>query len=184
MWYSLDSSCLIFISFLRLGQFSSPSNMFSVPFYLLFLWDSYAVNIHKYNARCLRCLLDCSHFLKSFFLFFLFQLQCFCLLCLLLCKSFALHHLTYYEFLLVYFLLSFILSLALFSSSLGLPQWFSGKQSTCNAEEEGYAGLILGLGRSLGIGNSKPLQYSCLENFMDRGAWWAAVYGAKRIGHD
>ena len=38
-------------------------------------------------------------------------------------------------------------------------------------------GLIPGLGRSPGDGNSNPLQYLCLENLMDRGAWWAAVHG-------
>ena len=37
-------------------------------------------------------------------------------------------------------------------------------------------GSIPGLGRSLGRGNDNPLQYSCLGNPMDRGAWWAAVY--------
>ena len=35
-----------------------------------------------------------------------------------------------------------------------------------------------GLGRSLGVGNGTPLQYSCLENPMDRAAWWATVHGA------
>ena len=39
------------------------------------------------------------------------------------------------------------------------------------------AGLIPGLGRSPGEGNDNPLQYSCLENAMDRGAWWATVHG-------
>ena len=38
-------------------------------------------------------------------------------------------------------------------------------------------GLIPGSGRSPGIGNGNPLQYSCLENPMDRGAWWAIVHG-------
>ena len=33
-------------------------------------------------------------------------------------------------------------------------------------------------------GNGTPLQYSCLENPMDRGAWWAAVHGVRRVGHD
>ena len=37
-------------------------------------------------------------------------------------------------------------------------------------------GLILGLGRSPGEGNGNPLQYSCLENSMDRGAWWITVH--------
>ena len=45
-----------------------------------------------------------------------------------------------------------------------------GKESACNA---GDLGLIPGLGRSPGEGNGYPLQYSCLENFKDRGAWWA-----------
>ena len=45
----------------------------------------------------------------------------------------------------------------------------------------GDAGLIPGLERSPGEGNGNPLQYSCLENPMDRGAWWATVHGvAKR----
>ena len=38
------------------------------------------------------------------------------------------------------------------------------------------AGSIPGLGRSPGVGNGSPLQYSCLENSMDRGDWWATVY--------
>ena len=52
-----------------------------------------------------------------------------------------------------------------------------GKGSTYNAEDTGDAGLIPGLGRSLGGGNGNPLQYSCLENPMDRGAWRATVHG-------
>ena len=51
-------------------------------------------------------------------------------------------------------------------------QRLSGKESACNA---GDPGLIPGLGRSPGEGNGNPLQYSCLENPMDRGAWWATV---------
>ena len=54
------------------------------------------------------------------------------------------------------------------------PWWLHGKQSTWNV---GDTGLIPGLGRSLGEGNGNPLQYSCLGNPMDRGAWWAAVRG-------
>ena len=38
-------------------------------------------------------------------------------------------------------------------------------------------GSIPGLGRYPGVGNGNPLQYSCLKNSMDRGAWWATVYG-------
>ena len=63
----------------------------------------------------------------------------------------------------------------------GLPWWLSGKESTCSAGALRSAGLIPGLGRSSGEGNSNPLQYSCLENHMDREAWWATDQGvAKR----
>ena len=55
----------------------------------------------------------------------------------------------------------------------GLPWGLSNKESTCNA---GELGLIPGLGRSPGAGHGNPLQYSCLENLMDRGAWWATVH--------
>ena len=48
----------------------------------------------------------------------------------------------------------------------------------------GDAGSILGLGRSPGEGNGNLLQYSCLENPMDRGAWQATVHGVARVGHD
>ena len=41
-------------------------------------------------------------------------------------------------------------------------------------------GLIPGLGRSPGVGNGNPLQYSCLENSMDRGAWQATVHGVTK----
>ena len=60
---------------------------------------------------------------------------------------------------------------------LGLPQGLSGKESNCNV---GNTGPIPGLGRSSGIGNGNPLQYSCLENPMDRGAWWATVHGLQK----
>ena len=46
-----------------------------------------------------------------------------------------------------------------------------------NSGDEGDVGSIPGSGRSSGEGNDNPLQYSCLENLMDRGAWWAAVHG-------
>ena len=49
--------------------------------------------------------------------------------------------------------------------------------STCSA---GDLGLILGQGRSPGERNGNPLQYSCLENLMDTGAWWAAVHGVAK----
>ena len=65
---------------------------------------------------------------------------------------------------------------------VGLPWWLSGKESACNA---GDVGLIPGLGRSPGEGNGNPLQYSCLWNPVDRGAWQATVLGnLKRVRHD
>jgi len=49
----------------------------------------------------------------------------------------------------------------------------------------GDTGLIPGLGReSPGEENGSPLQYSCLENPMDREAWWATVHGVTKSGHD
>ena len=59
---------------------------------------------------------------------------------------------------------------------MGLPWWLSVKESTCNAGVTGDEGLIPGSGRSLGEGHGNPLQYSCLENPMDRGAWQATVH--------
>ena len=56
---------------------------------------------------------------------------------------------------------------------LGFPGGSDGKESACNA---GDLGSIPGLGRSPGIGHGNPLQYSCLESSMDRGAWWATVH--------
>ena len=47
-----------------------------------------------------------------------------------------------------------------------------------------HAGAIPGSGRSPGEGNGNPFQYSCLGNSTDRGAWWAAVHGVARVGHD
>ena len=49
-----------------------------------------------------------------------------------------------------------------------------------NAGDAKDVGLIPGSGRSPGVGNGNPLQYSCLENSMDRGAWWATVHGAAK----
>ena len=45
-------------------------------------------------------------------------------------------------------------------------------------------GSIPGSGRSPGGGNGNPLQYFCLENPTDRGAWWGTVHGVARVGHD
>ena len=61
-----------------------------------------------------------------------------------------------------------------FAGALGFTGGLAVKNPSTDA---GDIGLIPGLGRSPGEGNDNPLQYSCLENRMDRGAWWAAVHG-------
>ena len=57
------------------------------------------------------------------------------------------------------------------------PGGFSGKNPPVSAGDVSDAGWIPGLGRCPGGGHGNPLQYSCLENPMDRGAWQATVYG-------
>ena len=54
------------------------------------------------------------------------------------------------------------------------------KNPLANVRDSRDMGLIPGLGRSPAGGNGNPLQYSCLENPMDRGAWWAAVHGVAK----
>ena len=61
--------------------------------------------------------------------------------------------------------------------NMGFPGGSNGKEFACNA---GDLGLIPSLGRSAGEGNGNPLQYSCLENSMDRGAWWGTVHGVTK----
>ena len=51
------------------------------------------------------------------------------------------------------------------------------KNPSANVGDSGNMGLIIGLGRSPGEGNGNSLQYSCLENSVDRGDWWATVHG-------
>ena len=60
---------------------------------------------------------------------------------------------------------------------VGFPGGSDGKASAYNA---GDPGSIPGLGSSPGEGNGTPLQYSCLENLMDGGAWWATVHGVAK----
>ena len=60
---------------------------------------------------------------------------------------------------------------------LGFPRGSYGKESACNA---GDSGLICGSERFPGEGNGYSLQYSCLENPMDREAWWATVHGVAK----
>ena len=64
---------------------------------------------------------------------------------------------------------------------MGFPRISVGTESDCNA---GDPGSIPGSGRSPRAGNGNALQYPCLENPMDRGAWQATVYGVTRVGHD
>ena len=57
---------------------------------------------------------------------------------------------------------------------IGFPGGSDGKESACNAEDPGS---VPGSERHPGEGNGYPLHYSCLENSMDRGAWWATIHG-------
>ena len=58
------------------------------------------------------------------------------------------------------------------------------KYPLASAGDIGDIGSIPGSGRSPGGGNGNALQYSCLENPKDRGAWWATVHKSQRVGHD
>ena len=66
-----------------------------------------------------------------------------------------------------------------FPNNHGFSRWLSGKETTYQSGEIRDVGSILGLGRCPGGGNGNPLQYSCLEKSMDRGAWWASLWGCK-----
>ena len=74
------------------------------------------------------------------------------------------------------FSLLFFLFLSTFCFVLGFPDGLAGKESVCHARDSRNVGSIPGSRRSSGAGNSNPLQYSCLENPMVRGAWWATVH--------
>ena len=67
------------------------------------------------------------------------------------------------------------------TSIVGFPSGSDSKESACNA---GDLGLIPGSGRHPGEVNGYLFQYSCLENSMDRGAWWLQSMGSQRVGHD
>ena len=67
-------------------------------------------------------------------------------------------------------------------TTLGFPGGSDSKESSCNAAD---LGSIPELGRSPGEGHGNLLQYSCLENPIDRGAWWALQsLGSQRVRHD
>ena len=68
----------------------------------------------------------------------------------------------------------------LVDSTPGFPGGSVVKNLPANAEAAGNTGTIPGLGRSPGGGNGNPLQYFCLENPMDRGAWQATVHGVAK----
>ena len=77
--------------------------------------------------------------------------------------------------------ISWIRSGILWWVMMDFPHSSLGKSSACNA---GDPGLIPVLGRSPGEANSNPLQCSCLEKPMDRGAWRLQSMGLQRVGHD
>ena len=60
-------------------------------------------------------------------------------------------------------------------------RFFTAESPSCNI---GGWGTMTEWGRFPGIGNGDPLQYSCLENSTDRGAWWANVHRVARVGHN
>ena len=67
------------------------------------------------------------------------------------------------------------------STPWGFPHSSVSKESACSACDPGS---IPGLGRSPGEGNGNPLQYSCLETPLGRGAWWATVHRVAGVGHN
>ena len=65
---------------------------------------------------------------------------------------------------------------------MGFPGGSVVKTLPANAGAAGDVGLIPGSGRAPGGGNGNPLQYSCLGNLMERGAWWLQSTGLQRVG--
>ena len=66
------------------------------------------------------------------------------------------------------------------SITSGMQGFPGGSEVKASAWNSGDPGLIPGSGRSLGEGNGNPLQYSCLENPIEGGAWWATVHGVAK----
>ena len=73
-----------------------------------------------------------------------------------------------------------VYSMQLYASQVALVI----KNPPANAGDRRDMSSIPGSGRSPEEGHSNPLQYSCLENPMDRGAWWAIIHGLHRVEHD
>ena len=67
---------------------------------------------------------------------------------------------------------------------MSFPGGVSGKESACKAGDLGDVDLIPGWGRSPGGGHGSPLQYSCLEDSTQKGAWQATVRGVQRVRHN
>ena len=67
---------------------------------------------------------------------------------------------------------------------MGFPSRAVVKNLPANAGDSRDADSIPGLERSPVVGNGNLLQYPCLENSMNRGAWWVTVHGSQRVGHD
>jgi len=68
------------------------------------------------------------------------------------------------------------------TTKIGFPGDSESEESACNT---GDLCSIPGSGRSPGEGNDYPFQYSCLENFMDKGTWWVTIHGVEqRVRHD
>ena len=70
-----------------------------------------------------------------------------------------------------------------YTSTTGLPSWLNGNESTCSVEAAGGTGSIPRLGKSTRGGHGNPLQYSCLENPMDRGPGGLQSMGSQRVRH-
>ena len=63
---------------------------------------------------------------------------------------------------------------------MGFSTGSDGKEPVCNAGDTGDGGSVPGSGRTLEERNGHPLQYSCLENSMDRRVWWATIHGVAK----
>ena len=88
----------------------------------------------------------------------------------------------WYLFMKVYFVWSYCLRWGFPGDTMGLPRWYNGKESTTKARDAVDKEQVQsrGSGRSPGVGNGNPLQYSCLENSMDRGIWQVTVFGVAK----
>ena len=67
--------------------------------------------------------------------------------------------------------------------ALGLPRWHNGKESTCQCRRCERHRFSPWVRMTPGVGNGNPLQYCCLENSLDRGAWRAIVHGTSKELH-